>query len=100
MVFLPVVVLLAMVSLGELQAAVGGCSPLVRAVVASWDSPTAQAVDDLAGHSIPYPDPAGPIRAHVAQVRDAHGCHVVPAEDGRVVRPGVDTSVTRSPPTV
>ena len=99
MVFLPVVALVGLVSLVQLQAVVGGGGQLPPAVVASWDNPT-QVVDDLASHSVSCADPAGPVREQVAVTRDVPGRLVLPPEPGRAGRPGVDTSVTRSPPTL
>ena len=100
MVFLPVAALVGLVSLVQLQAVLGGGGSLPPAVVASWDNPSAQVVDELASHSVPYADPTGPVREQAAQVDDVPGRLVLPAEPGHAGRPGVDTSVTRSPPTV
>lgn len=96
--FLSVVTLVALLSLAQLQAAVGACGAFLRAVTLSWDSPTSQLVDELASQSVPYADPAGQIREQVAQVRRADARLVLPAEPGRIGSPGLDTGVTRSPP--
>jgi hypothetical protein len=100
MVFLPLVALVGLVWLVQLQAAVGGCGPLLPAVLASWDNPTTQVVDELASYSVPNADPAGPVREQVAQGGDIPARLVLPAEPEGLGRPGVDTGVTRSPPTV
>lgn len=96
--FLSVVALVALLSLAQLQAAVGACGAFLRAVTLSWDSPTSQLVDELASQSVPYADPAAQIREQVAQVRRAEARLVLPAEPGRIGSPGLDTGVTRSPP--
>jgi hypothetical protein len=97
-VFLSVVALVGLVSLVQLQAAVGACGTFLRAVTVSWDNPTSQIVDELASQSVPYADPAAQIRDQVAQARRSQARLVLPSETGRVGSPGVDTGVTRSPP--
>lgn len=97
-VFLSVVALVGLLSLVQLQAAVGTCGSFLRAVTVSWDNPTSQVVDELASQPVPYADPARQIREQVAQARRSQARLVLPVEPGRIGRPGLDTGVTRSPP--
>ena len=96
--FLSVVALVGLLSLVQLQAAVGACGSVLRAITVSWDNPTTQIVDELASQAVPYADPARQIREQVAQARCSEVRLVLPAEPGRVGSPRVDTSGTRSPP--
>ena len=96
--FLFVVALVGLLSLAQLQAAVGACGSVFRAAGVSWDSPTSQAADELATQSVPCADPAAQIREQADQARRSDARLVLPEQDGRIGRPGLDTGATRSPP--
>jgi hypothetical protein len=88
--------LLGLLALFPVPPDAGACGPSPRA--ATWDQPSAQAVDEVVSQPVGHADPAAQDRGQVGLARRFATRLGLPAEPDRTGSPGADTGFTRSPP--